>query len=719
MRTETRNDSAVFRELCSTLLEQGMSVQFEARGVSMSPTIRSGDMVQVEPLEPHELRRGDIVLGQDTGRFILHRVMGRDERMCSTRGDSSREADRSIAVSEVVGRVLSARRKMSGRTVALAPASLRRLHTARALVYRSFRTLHGWLSPVATASALLMALALGLATLASATVAVDSTSSSGNEIPVTSDSLGQHVGTAGGVATLTFNHTTNSTLNTVLIVGVSINLTNNNAITVSNVTYNGVGLTKINSAVNGTTVRMELWRLLAPATGTNSVVVTLAGINNTSTEGVVAGATTLTGVDQTTPFGAFSSNTGTNNNNPNITVASAATQLVFDVMATTGNRTVTAFSAPETARWSLNSTAAVTGTDVTGAASTFIGGAAASASQTLSGKATWVIGAVIINPAAGNGNGTLTFAHTTAGTNRLMMVGVSLNLTNSTAATVSSVTYNGVALTLMGSHNDAGNTRRMELWKLVAPPTGTFNVVVTIGGLTLTQSNMGVVAGATTFTGVDQNTPSGTFASNDGAASTNSTVTVTSNPGEVVIDTLATGGDVTVTGFTGSQTSQWNLDSGGTTAALDVTGFGSTAVGAPNVTTAEVLSAASNWSLGAVSIKPVTASITVTKSVSPNPPTPGNNATYTIQITNAGPSPATGVTLTDVLPGGVTFVSSTPGSPTCSNAAGTVTCNLPDIASGANSIVTITVSIPAAFLGALNNSASVTENEFDPSTFDN
>lgn len=715
MRTETRNDSAVFRELCSTLLEQGMSVQFEARGVSMSPTIRSGDMVQVEPLEPHELHRGDIVLGQDTGRFILHRVMGRDERMCSTRGDSSREADRSIAVSEVVGRVLSARRKMSGRTVALAPASLKRLHMARASVYRSLRKLRGRLFPVLNASALLMALVLGLATLASAAVAVDSTSSSGLEIPVTTDSLGQHA-TTGATSTLTFNHTTNSSLNAALIVGVSINLTSNTAVTVSNVTYNGVGLTKLGAVVNGTTVRVEMWGLLGPATGTNSVVVTLTGTNATAV-GVVAGATTLTGVSS---FGAFSSNASVaNSNNPNITVASAATQLVFDVMATTGNRTVTAFSAPETARWSLNSTAAVTGTDVTGAASTFIGGAAASASQTLSGKAAWVIGAVIINPAAGNGNGTLTFAHTTAGTNRLMMVGVSLNLTNNAAATVSSVTYNGVALTLVGSHNDAGNTRRMELWKLVAPPVGTFNVVVTIGGLTLTQSNMGVVAGATTFTGVDQNTPLGTFASNDGAATTNSTVTVTSNPGEVVIDTLATGGDVTVTGFTGSQTSQWNLNSGGTTAALDVTGFGSTAVGAPNVTTAEVLSAASNWSLGAVSIKPVTASITVTKSVSPNPPTPGNNATYTIQITNAGPSPATGVTLTDVLPGGVTFVSSTPGSPTCNNAAGTVTCNLPDIASGANSIVTITVSIPAAFLGALNNSASVTENEFDPSTFDN
>ena len=54
------------------------------------------------------------------------------------------------------------------------------------------------------------------------------------------------------------------------------------------------------------------------------------------------------------------------------------------------------------------------------------------------------------------------------------------------------------------------------------------------------------------------------------------------------------------------------------------------------------------------------ADLALTKAASPDPVLAGNKLTYTLTITNSGPSAATGVTLIDTLPAGVTFVSSTP-----------------------------------------------------------
>ena len=107
------------------------------------------------------------------------------------------------------------------------------------------------------------------------------------------------------------------------------------------------------------------------------------------------------------------------------------------------------------------------------------------------------------------GAGTVTnnFTHTTgAGANRLLIVGVSMNITNAPATAVTSITYNGTALSLLGAHNDAGNTRRVEMWSLLNPVSGT-NLAVNVSINIPVAATVGIVAGATTFTGVDQTVP--------------------------------------------------------------------------------------------------------------------------------------------------------------------------------------------------------------------
>src|SRR5450432_294052 len=78
---------------------------------------------------------------------------------------------------------------------------------------------------------------------------------------------------------------------------------------VSGVTYNGVALTRVVAHNDSTNVRrVEMWYLVNPALGNNSVVVTENIISAAATVGTVVGATTFTGADQTTPIRAFASN---------------------------------------------------------------------------------------------------------------------------------------------------------------------------------------------------------------------------------------------------------------------------------------------------------------------------------------------------------------------------------------------------------------------------
>jgi uncharacterized repeat protein (TIGR01451 family) len=104
----------------------------------------------------------------------------------------------------------------------------------------------------------------------------------------------------------------------------------------------------------------------------------------------------------------------------------------------------------------------------------------------------------------------------------------------------------------------------------------------------------------------------------------------------------------------------------------------------------------------------------------PSPVATGQTLVYTLNATNQGPDAASAVTVSDVLPSGVTFVSasSSAGSaPTIS--AGTVTALLGALSPGASATVVITV-VPTVSPGAtLLDSATISSPEFDSNTSNN
>jgi hypothetical protein len=191
------------------------------------------------------------------------------------------------------------------------------------------------------------------------------------------------------------------------------------------------------------------------------------------------------------------------------------------------------------------------------------------------------------------GTSSITISHTTSGTNRLMLVGVSLN--NDGYEEVTGVTYNSVALTLVGTvAND--DDSRVEIWKLVAPDTGTYDAVVTFSADLLQEGFAGVV----TFTGVHQTTPLGNFTSAIGDGIT-ATVDISSVTGELVFEVLAAEYSTSATVGAG-QTERWNIYR---TSSI---GAGSTEPGAATVTMSWTLTGSGDhWAIYGVSIKPAAA----------------------------------------------------------------------------------------------------------------
>jgi len=97
-----------------------------------------------------------------------------------------------------------------------------------------------------------------------------------------------------------------------------------------------------------------------------------------------------------------------------------------------------------------------------------------------------------------------------------------------------------------------------------------------------------------------------------------------------------------------------------------------------------------------------------------------SNLTYTLTVTNNSAQAATGVTVTDPLPEGVSFVSAVASPGTCTTSVKgvlTVSCDLGTLAGGA--VAGITLVTQPAVSGEVVNTATVTLNEADPDTFNN
>lgn len=147
----------------------------------------------------------------------------------------------------------------------------------------------------------------------------------------------------------------------------------------------------------------------------------------------------------------------------------------------------------------------------------------------------------------------LKWSHTIgSGSNRILLVGVSIAITFPPVSAVSAMTYGIESLSRLGDRENPASDLRVELWALPNPPTGTATVTVTLGAV------MPVLAGGSVsyFNAVGTEA----FTSADGIMPSPSMpkVAVNSNPGDLVVDTIG-GTTVFTPVIAGSgQNERWN-----------------------------------------------------------------------------------------------------------------------------------------------------------------
>ena len=100
--------------------------------------------------------------------------------------------------------------------------------------------------------------------------------------------------------------------------------------------------------------------------------------------------------------------------------------------------------------------------------------------------------------------------------------------------------------------------------------------------------------------------------------------------------------------------------------------------------------------------------VTLTKVVNDETPSQGDTITYTIGISNSGPSTATNVLLTDDIPAGLTFSSGSLNGQAATSNGTTVTFPAITLASGATSNAQLLFTVDATASGTIQNVATVT-----------
>jgi hypothetical protein len=190
-------------------------------------------------------------------------------------------------------------------------------------------------------------------------------------------------------------------------------------------------------------------------------------------------------------------------------------------------------------------------------------------------------------------NSSTSFSHTTSGTDRLMLVAISFG--EDSDESVSSMTYNGTTLTLVGVVET--DKPRVEIWSLVAPVTGTHTVAVT----TSASGHSGAAIGVMTFNDVHQPSPLESFFSSTGDSSTASVTSSSASDHLVFAAVAIEDGSKRSLSSGAGQTERWDLF-----ADDKANGGGSTETGAGSVTTSWTWGSSDKWVIGGVSIRSTT-----------------------------------------------------------------------------------------------------------------
>ena len=133
-------------ELLQAILARGLPFRFRARGLSMFPFIRDGDIITVSPLAGNMPRIGDVLAftHPETGKLLVHRIVGITGIFFLPKGDNGFYIDGFVPKEGILGCVTNVERDGKVRLLGFGPerlliACLSRMGILRPLLSRIWR----------------------------------------------------------------------------------------------------------------------------------------------------------------------------------------------------------------------------------------------------------------------------------------------------------------------------------------------------------------------------------------------------------------------------------------------------------------------------------------------------------------------------------------------------------------------------------------------------
>jgi signal peptidase I len=98
-----------YPDVAESILRNNINMKIPVTGDSMSPVLRTGDSIYVEPVKAEDLSTGDILVYKTQGNMVAHRLIrilrSNGKFMFLTKGDTFSSADSLLKESDLIGRV--------------------------------------------------------------------------------------------------------------------------------------------------------------------------------------------------------------------------------------------------------------------------------------------------------------------------------------------------------------------------------------------------------------------------------------------------------------------------------------------------------------------------------------------------------------------------------------------------------------------------------------
>ena len=100
------------RDMLCDVLNKGTLFRFKARGSSMSPFIKDGDVLTICPTQQSDIKNGTIVVyyHKILNRIIIHRIVGKQNSYYAVKGDNTVGTADLVYEADILGRVSGVRR---------------------------------------------------------------------------------------------------------------------------------------------------------------------------------------------------------------------------------------------------------------------------------------------------------------------------------------------------------------------------------------------------------------------------------------------------------------------------------------------------------------------------------------------------------------------------------------------------------------------------------